>query len=92
MAEARKPNLPRLITLFIAFIGCDVSTPIGSSVTVPSGCTIRRLVRAPASYIHSEYVGKGVILFRLSFPWPAGHSAPCVGAASRSRSSNRSET
>jgi hypothetical protein len=44
MAEARKPNLPRLITLFIAFIGCDVSTPIGSSVTVPSGCTIRRLV------------------------------------------------
>jgi len=36
MAEARKPNLPRLITLFLAFIGCVVTVlplvfPVGAN-------------------------------------------------------------
>jgi hypothetical protein len=36
MAEARKPNFPRLITLFLAFIGCVVTVlpfvfPVGAN-------------------------------------------------------------
>jgi hypothetical protein len=53
MAEARKPNLPRLITLFVAFIGCVVTV---LPLVFPVGAN-------PAAFI---LVGAGVAVIALA--------------------------